>query len=68
MVDSVRDGLRSLQQNKMEKTPIRRAAYPEEIAQGIAFLAGPMSSYMTGAALVVDGLVEFQGPVKSAPA
>lgn len=36
-------------------TPIGRLAAPEEIAGPIAFLAGPDSSYMTGAELVIDG-------------
>lgn len=36
-------------------TPIGRLAQPEEIAGPVAFLAGPDSSYMTGAELVIDG-------------
>jgi len=36
-------------------TPIGRLASPEEIAGPVAFLAGPDSSYMTGAELVIDG-------------
>ena len=35
--------------------PLKRAARPEEIAQAILYLAGPESSFMTGAALSVDG-------------
>ena len=35
--------------------PMRRAAKPEEIARGILFLASEESSFMTGAALSVDG-------------
>jgi NAD(P)-dependent dehydrogenase (short-subunit alcohol dehydrogenase family) len=38
-----------------EKTLMKRLGRPEEIAAAIAFLAGEESSYMTGAALVVDG-------------
>ena len=36
-------------------TPMGRYARPEEIARSIAFLLGPEASYVTGAALTVDG-------------
>jgi len=35
--------------------PIARMATPEEIALGVLFLASDESSYVTGAALPVDG-------------
>ncbi|MGW0846074.1 SDR family NAD(P)-dependent oxidoreductase [Streptomyces sp. NPDC002787] len=38
-----------------ESIPLRRLATPEEIADAILFLAGPESSYVTGAVLPVDG-------------
>ena len=37
------------------ETPLRRPAEPEEIAEVIAFLAGPQASYVTGAVIPVDG-------------
>lgn len=37
------------------RRPLGRVGNPEEIAQAILFLAGSASSFMTGAALVVDG-------------
>jgi NAD(P)-dependent dehydrogenase (short-subunit alcohol dehydrogenase family) len=38
-----------------ETTPMHRASQPEEIAEVIAFLAGPRASYITGATVAADG-------------
>ena len=35
--------------------PLARVGTPEDIANAVLFLASPMSSWITGAALVVDG-------------
>jgi glucose 1-dehydrogenase len=37
------------------KIPLGRLGTPEEIAEGILFLSDPRNSYMTGAALLIDG-------------
>ncbi|TKA64397.1 hypothetical protein B0A49_08618 [Cryomyces minteri] len=40
---------------EIEKVPMGRLAKMEEIADSIVYLASPLSSYMTGSGLVVDG-------------
>jgi NAD(P)-dependent dehydrogenase (short-subunit alcohol dehydrogenase family) len=43
--------------------PLARPAEASEIAAGIAFLASPQASYMTGSRLLIDGgLLAYSGP------
>jgi 3alpha(or 20beta)-hydroxysteroid dehydrogenase len=39
----------------MNRTPIGRAGQPQDIANGVLFLASDESSFMTGTELVIDG-------------
>lgn len=41
--------------SEIAKTPMKRMADVEEIADCIVFLASPMASFMTGSSLLVDG-------------
>ena len=45
------DGMRQIEQ----RVPLGRIGQAEEVANAILFLAGPESSYVTGATLAVDG-------------
>lgn len=38
-----------------KRLPLKRFAAPEEIAKGVAFLASPDATYMTGCVLTMDG-------------
>jgi NAD(P)-dependent dehydrogenase (short-subunit alcohol dehydrogenase family) len=47
---SLDEGRKAFSQN-----PMQRQADPQEIANGVLFLASDMSSFMTGASIVLDG-------------
>jgi tropinone reductase I len=42
-------------QQVIERTPMKRIGLPEEVANAVAFLCMPASSYITGQCLAVDG-------------
>jgi NAD(P)-dependent dehydrogenase (short-subunit alcohol dehydrogenase family) len=51
----------------LSRTPLRRLARPDEIANVIAFLAGPHSSFITGTVIPVDGgYLAFGAPFETA--
>jgi 3-oxoacyl-[acyl-carrier protein] reductase len=39
----------------MAATPLRRLAKPDDVAGPVLFLASPLSGFMTGQVLFVDG-------------
>lgn len=42
-------------QKEIKEKPMRRLAQMKEIVNSIVFMASPMSSFMCGAGMVVDG-------------
>jgi len=44
-----------LKKEYLEKTPLNRLGEPLEIAMGVLYLVSPMSSFVTGHTLVIDG-------------
>jgi NAD(P)-dependent dehydrogenase (short-subunit alcohol dehydrogenase family) len=46
-----------------ETTPLQRAGRPEDIARAVLFFASPMSEYITGQMLLVDGGVGSKFPL-----
>ena len=46
----------------IENTPLRRVALPEDIASALLFRSSPLSSYVNGQTLVVDGGVGVKFP------
>jgi 3-oxoacyl-[acyl-carrier protein] reductase len=42
--------------------PMGRRGQPDEIADAAVFLASPLSSYITGQSMIIDGGVTARGP------
>lgn len=55
MVTRAMEVVPGLEQNILSGLPIGRLATAEEVADVVLFLCSPMSSYMTGCGIVVDG-------------
>ena len=47
---------------ELDWIPLGRAGTPSEVAEAVVFLASPLSSYITGQSLVVDGGATAVGP------
>lgn len=60
MVDAAVNGSPELPNLMKAVIPMSRIAKPEEIADVIMFMASPRSSYVTGAAWMVDGGTTLQ--------
>ncbi|MEX5635886.1 SDR family NAD(P)-dependent oxidoreductase [Parafrankia sp. FMc2] len=46
---------RELVEANIEKTPLRKLAYPSDIASVLLFLVSPLAGHVTGESIVVDG-------------
>jgi len=47
--------IKALLKPNIDKTPMGRLAHPQEIADGVVYLASDRSSYITGSSLIIDG-------------
>jgi 3-oxoacyl-[acyl-carrier protein] reductase len=53
--------------DESDDVPMGRLGRPEEVADAAVFLASPLSSYITGQSLVLDGGVGVRGPFTTPP-
>lgn len=51
----IKEAMPDLYEKTLSEMPMGRFGAPEDVANAIAFLAAPLSSYITGANLVIDG-------------
>ena len=49
------DVLKAMEEKVATAVPMQRMGMPSEIADGVLYLAGGRSSFVTGSALMVDG-------------
>ena len=54
MIDPITQDPKTLE-GLMARVPLKRVGKPEEVSNLVLFLASDASSYMTGAAVVIDG-------------
>ena len=50
----------NIHEERFSKMPLARMGQPEDIAAGIPYLASDESSFVTGAELVIDGVMTAQ--------
>ncbi len=46
---------KEVRRRAIAETPMGRVARPEDVAEAVAFFAGPGAAHVTGQALAVDG-------------
>ena len=54
-LEMIKEAMPELYDKTLSEMPLGRFGAPEDVANAIAFLASPLSSYITGSNLVIDG-------------
>jgi NAD(P)-dependent dehydrogenase (short-subunit alcohol dehydrogenase family) len=60
MVEEALNGNPNLDGMMKSVVPMKRIAFPEEIADVVVFMTSPRSSYVTGVGWIVDGGLTLQ--------